>query len=168
MSMFSRLFRKAPSLSSVSSSTPASGAHEKTGKALPKPNAADRARAAEAEESALRSALEAGDTQAVARLVLAGTSTKIRQAAAQAIEEPELLRQLIREVRGGKDNNVYRILSSKRDALLEKTRRLELLQVEINEAAQALERHSQGAYDSSYRPAAGSIRDALGSRGRTG
>jgi len=61
-----------------------------------------------------------------------------------------VLRQLIRDSRGGNDKNVYRILTSKRDALLEQTRKLEQLRVEINAAAEDLERHSRRAYDASY------------------
>ncbi|MES2684277.1 MAG: DUF349 domain-containing protein [Pseudomonadota bacterium] len=153
MSLFSRFFRKAPSLSPAPSSASAQALSEKADKALPKQTAADRALAVAAEEKALQSAIEIGDTPAVARLVLAGTSTKVRQAAAQAIDDPELLRQLIRDVRGGNDNNVYKVLTSKRDAQLEQTRKVEQLRVEIEAAAGALDRHSQGPYDTSYEAA---------------
>ncbi|MES2490150.1 MAG: DUF349 domain-containing protein [Pseudomonadota bacterium] len=140
MSFFSRLFRKAPSPSPVPAATPST------------PSAVDRAMADYAEEKALRSAIDAGDVQAVARLVVAGTSTKIRQAAAQTIEDPDLLRQLIRDVRGGNDKAVYKILTSKRDALVEQARKLEALQAEINAASADLERHSQRAYDALSSP----------------
>lgn len=99
----------------------------------------------------MQSAIEARDVQAVARLVVAGTSTRVRQAAAQAIEDPEVLRQLIRDVRGGNDKNVYKVLTLKRDAQLEQARKLEQLQAEINAASDALEHHSQRAYEPSYR-----------------
>lgn len=140
MSLFSRLFRKAPSASPVPApaATPA------------KPSAADRAAAAAAEQSALQSAIDARDVAAVARLVVAGTSSKIRQAAAEAIEDPDVLRQLIREVRGGNDKNVYKVLTAKRDALLEQARKQEQLQAEIDAASAELERHSQRAYDARY------------------
>jgi hypothetical protein len=140
MPFFSRLFRKAPSLPPVPD------------KILPTPSATDRALAAAAEERALQSAIDARDVQAVARLVVAGTSTKLRQAAAHAIEDPDVLRQLIRDVRGGNDKGVYKVLTSRRDALLEQTRKLEQLQAEINAASGALERHSQGSYDALYSP----------------
>src|SRR5581483_1984830 len=103
MSFLSQLFRKAP----APSPDPAPVQAE--------PTAADRAQAAAAEESALRSAIDARDVQAVARFVVAGTSTKVRQAAAHAIEDPEVLRQLIRDVRGGNDKSVYKVLTAKRD-----------------------------------------------------
>jgi hypothetical protein len=123
---------------------------EKNEKASLKPSAADRALAAAAEESALRAAIDAGDVQAVARLVVAGASTKVRQAAAEAIEDPDVLRQLIRDVRGGNDKNVYKVLTSKRDTLLEQARKIEQLRAEIIEAAGALERHSQRSYDALF------------------
>jgi hypothetical protein len=145
MSLFSRLFRKAPSLPPV----PAS---KKADEALAKTSAADRALTAAAEEKSLHSAIDAGDVQAVARLVVAGTSTKARQAAARAIEDLEVLRQLIRDVRGGNDKIVYKILTSKRDVLLEQARQLEQMRAEIDAAAQALERHSQRAYDATFSP----------------
>lgn len=152
MSLFSRLFRKAPSPSPGLASAPQPAPSKKAEKALPKPSVADRALAAAAEERALQSAIDAQDVQAVARLVVAGASTKVRRAAADAIEDPDVLRQLIRDVRGGNDKSVYKILTSRRDALLEKTRKLEQVRAEINAAAEALERHSQRSYDASYSP----------------
>ncbi|MGH8538914.1 MAG: DUF349 domain-containing protein [Stenotrophobium sp.] len=100
----------------------------------------------------MQSAIDARDVQAVARLVVAGTSTKVRQMAAQAIEDPDILRQLIRDVRGGNDKSVYKILTSRRDLLLDQTRKFEQLQAEINAASGDLERHSQRAYDTLYSP----------------
>lgn len=142
MSLFSRLFRKTPSLPTPAP-TPQSAPSEKI-------SAAERARAAVEEDRALQSAIDGGDMQAVMRLVVAGTSTRVRQAAARTIEDPEILRQLIRDIRGGNDKSVYKILTAKRDAQLEQARKLEELQVEINAAAEALERHSQRAYDALY------------------
>jgi len=150
MPLFSRLFRKAPSLSPVPTSALKTAPSEKNEKAPLKPSAADRALTAAAEESALRAAIDAQDVQAVARLVVAGTSTKVRQAAADAIEDPDVLRQLIRDVRGGNDKNVYKVLTFKRDALLEQARKLEQLRAGIIEAAGALERHSQRSYDALF------------------
>ena len=149
MSFFSRLFRKAPSSSPVPTSRPAPS--PKADPAAPKPGAAERAQAAAAEEQALQAAIAAGDFQAVARLVVSGTSTKLRQAAAHAIDDPDLLRQLIRDVRGGNDKSVYKVLTSKRDQQIEQARKLEQLRADIDAAARALDRHSQRDYDASYR-----------------
>ena len=147
MSLFSRFFRKAPSSSRVPSPLPSAAASDKS---VAKASAESRALAAAAEEKALQSALDSGDVQAVARMVTAGTTTKLRQAAAQAIDDLELLRQLIREVRGGNDNKVYKILASKRDALLEQARQQEQLRAELALASEAVERHSQRPYDALY------------------
>src|ERR1700760_1778605 len=117
MSLFSRLFRKAPSPVSPKT-TP-----EKAEAPAPVRPAPDRALVAAREEAALQAAIDAQDVQAVARMVIEGSSTKVRQAAPQAGEDPSILRQLIRDVRGGNDKSVYRILTSKRDALLEQTRK---------------------------------------------
>lgn len=143
MSLFSHLFRKVP---------PQLTPSDKAGKVPPKPSAEDRALAAAAEESALQSAIDARDVQTVTRLVVAGTSTKIRQAAAEAIEDPDVLRQLIRDVRGGNDKSVYKILTAKRAVLLEQGRKLEQLQTEIRTVSEALERLSQRPYDTLSSP----------------
>ncbi|WP_158608419.1 DUF349 domain-containing protein [Stagnimonas aquatica] len=147
MSLFSRFFRKAPSSSRVPSPLPSAAPSDQS---VAKASAESRALTAAAEEQALQSALDAGDVQAVARMVTAGGSTKLRQAAAQAINDLDLLRQLIREVRGGNDNNVYKILAAKRDALLEQARKQEQLRAELVLASEAVERHSQRPYDALY------------------
>jgi hypothetical protein len=106
--------------------------------------------------------MDARDVPAIARLVISGGSTKIRQRAAQAIEDPEVLRQLIRDVRGGNDKSVYKILTAKRDALLVEARRLEQLRADVQAAAAAIERHSQRPYDALY----GATLDQLEARWR--
>jgi len=148
MSLFSRLFRKAPSARPAATQPPS--AADKADPALARPGAATRALQAAAEEIALQAAIDANDVQALARLVVTGASTKVRQAAAHAVEEPALLRQLIRDVRGGNDKTVYKILTAKRDAQQEQVRRTEQVQAEIEAAGRALERHSQTACDSGY------------------
>lgn len=152
MSFFSRLFRKASSRPPRPASAPAPAPSAKPGPASSKPAAADRGLAAAAEEQALQAIIDAGDVQALARLVVAGKSTKVRQAAAHAIEDPEVLRQLLRDVRGGNDKGVYKILKSKRDRMLEEARKLEQLRADIEAISSDLERHSQRAYDSAYEP----------------
>lgn len=150
MSFLSRWFRKTPSLSPPPTPALRPASPAKAGTAPSRSDAADRARAAAAEEASLQAALDAGDAKVLARLVVAGTSTKLRQAAAQAIDDPELLRQLLREVRGGNDKNVYKILAAKRDALSGQLRQQAQLRAEIDAAATALERHSRRAYDIGY------------------
>lgn len=148
MSLLSRWFRKAPLPPPASTATPRP-ASSRNDPAPTKPAAAERAAVA-AEERRLQAALEAGDAQAIARLVVEGRSTQVRQSAAQAVDDPELLRQLLRELRGGKDKNVYKILAGKRDAQAGQARQREQLRAEIETAAEAIERHSRRPYDKGY------------------
>ncbi|MBL8267728.1 DUF349 domain-containing protein [Steroidobacter sp.] len=116
------------------------------------PTGPDPALLAAQEEQALQAALAGNDHAAVARLVIEGSSTKIRQQAAEAVEDPEQIRELIRIARGGKDNSVYKILTRKRDVLLAHERELEQQQAEIAAAAAALEKHSHRAFDPLFTP----------------
>jgi hypothetical protein len=151
MSLFSRLFRKAPPavtapVKPVATQTP-----------LPQPSAPERssavlAAAAAQEQEELKAAIEARDAQAIARFVTQGGSTKVRQQAAEAVDDPAQLRQLIKEVRGGNDKSVYKILTRKRDAELAHTRQVEQRRAEIEAAAAALERHSYRGYDALFTP----------------
>jgi len=157
MSLLSRFFGKAPlpvsDPPSSSRAEPPQGPDEyraKEGQAQSR--VPDRSLAGAAEEQVLHTALEQRDIPAIAKLVTAGASTKIRQQAAHAIEDPDVLRQLIRDVRGGNDKSVYKILTAKRDALLQETRKLEQLRAEISAVASALERHRQRAHDPLYGP----------------
>ena len=153
MSFFSRLFRKAPSLSPAPASAPKKSASSiKPANKVSTASTADRALAAGAEERALQSAIDSRDVQAVALLVITGSSTKVRQAAAHAIEDPDVLRQLIRDVRGGNDKSVYKVLTSKRDLLLDQARKLEQVRAEIHALSAAIERHSHLPYDALYTP----------------
>src|ERR1700676_2037873 len=152
MSLFSRFFRKAPS---PSLPVPPPSSQERisedadvlSGQRMP-----DRSRVAASEEETLKAAIDSHDGPTIARLVIEGTSTKVRQMAARAVEDPVMLRQLIRDVRGGNDKSVYKILTSKRDVLLEQERKLEQLQAEIGAASASLERHSHRTYDPLFTP----------------
>src|SRR3546814_13616903 len=112
MSLFSRWFRKAPSRSTAPAATLQSTAAKTAEKALSDAGSAQRALAAFAEEKALRSAIDRQDFEVVARLVVAGTSTGIRRMAAEAIEDPDLLRHLIRDGRGGTGQGGYTVLTA--------------------------------------------------------
>jgi hypothetical protein len=147
MSLFSRFFRKAPPPPSAPEKP-----HRNADVAPPVPRVPDRALVAVREEEALQAAIGSNDVEAIARLVIEGTSTKVRQLAAQAIEDPGTLRRLIRDVRGGKDKSVYKILTSKRDALLVQERKVEQLHAEISAIAAALERHSHRPHDPLFGP----------------
>ncbi len=104
------------------------------------------------EEERLSAAIAGGDPEAVATLVIEGTSTKIRQRAAEAIDDPAQIRQLLRDARGGKDKSVYKILTRKRDVLLAQEREVQHLQAEVSAVLAALERHSHRHYDPLFTP----------------
>ena len=149
MSLLSR-FRKAPPSESEKPAGPDTvvPAEKPVAESTPQSTAV-----AGQEEEALRAAIAASDHHAISRLVLDGTSTKIRQAAAEGIEDPELIRKLIKHARGGNDKSVYKILTRKRDALNAQERELEQLNAEIGAVSAALERHSHRAYDPLFTPA---------------
>jgi hypothetical protein len=142
MSLFSRLLGKSrPVPAAPEASKPVTPA-----KSPPKPDAAAKSRE---EEAAVTQAIAVGDATAIARWVLDGSSTRIRQLAAQAVTDPQQLRELIRLTRG-KDKNAHRILTTKRDALLAAERAAQQMQAEIDAAAAAVARHVERASDATY------------------
>ena len=145
MSLISRIFGKSPP--PPSTSEPVAPPVTARVESPPRPNPAVRAKE---EDAALSQALSEGDAAAVGRWVLEGSSTRIRQRAAQAITDPEQLRELIRATRGGNDKNVYRILTTKRDELLAASRHEQELRAEVDAAASALTRHAERPHDASY------------------
>lgn len=146
MSLFSRFLRKAPS-PPLTPEKPAGDIQAAPEQSLP-----GRTLASAREEQALTAAIELRDTETIARLVIEGTSTRVRQLAAQAVEDPGALRQLIKSVRGGNDKTVYKILAHKRDALLAQARKLEQLQAQISAISTAIERHSHRPCDALFGP----------------
>lgn len=145
MSLFSR-FRKAPPTSAPEKQP----ANIDTKASVP--GATAPALLTAQEEEILTAAIATGDIQTVARLAVEGASTKIRQRAAEAIDDPVDIRQLIRDARGGNDKSVYKILTRKRDALLAHEREVEQLHAEISAVSAAMERHSRRPYDPLFIP----------------
>lgn len=143
MSLFSRLFGRSAAKPATVAPAPAPQPSS------PKPARPDPAVTALAEEASVAQAITAGDFGEVCRWVVAGSSTRVRQMAAQAITAPEQLDRLIPAVRG-KDKNAYRILTAKREELLAARRAVEQRQAEIADAAAALAKHDQRPYDASY------------------
>ncbi len=146
MSLFSR-FRKAPP-----SAVPEKQPENIAATSAPVRADPDAALLAAQEEELVRAAIEAGDFQTVGRAVIDGTTTKIRQLAAEAIEDPEQIRELIKSARGGKDKSVYKILARKRDVLLAQEREVEQQRAEISAISAAIERHSHRPYDPLFTP----------------
>ncbi len=164
MSLFSRFFRKAPPAPPV----PEAPVRPSAPAARPAARHPDRAREAAQEEASLQAAIERNDAETISRLVVAGKSTKVRQLAAHAVSDPAQLRDLIREVRGGNDKSVYKILTAKRDVQLGETRKHEQLQEEINTAAAAVERHSHRPYDALFGPTLDQLEIRWQARGPAG
>jgi hypothetical protein len=87
----------------------------------------------------------------VAQLVLESPSSRLRQLAAQVVEDPVQLRQLLKEVRN-KDKNVYKILKQKCDALNAEDRKAAEIASRVSALCASLERHSHRVYDALYTP----------------
>jgi hypothetical protein len=143
MSLISRLFGKSP---------PATAAPPPTQPAVaaaspPRPDPAERRRE---EDARLSEAIAAGDRAAVGKWVLEGSSTQVRQRAAQAVNDPDQLRELVRATRHGNDKNVHRILAARRDAELADERRARQRQAEAEAAAAAITGHVERRVDAAY------------------
>jgi hypothetical protein len=89
------------------------------------------------------------DPAQVAQLVVESPSSRLRQLAAELVQDPAQLRQLLQQVRN-KDKSVYKILKQKCDALNAEERKAEEIKNEIAALCAALERHSHRTYDSLY------------------
>lgn len=89
------------------------------------------------------------DQRTLARVVVDGRSSHLRQLAATAIDDPAVLGDLIREVRG-KDKTAYRIIQQKCDALTAVYRHAEEATREGEAVAATLERHATKPYDVIY------------------
>ena len=85
----------------------------------------------------------------LAQLVVDSPSSRVRQLAAERIDEPERLRRLLKQVRD-KDKNVYKILKQKCDALNVADRKAAADAAEIETLCASIERHSLKAFDSHY------------------
>jgi hypothetical protein len=89
------------------------------------------------------------DPMQVVRLVVEGPSSRLRQLAAEVVDDPAQLRQLLKQVRN-KDKNVYKILKEKCDALNAEERRASELASEVSALCASLEQHSLRTYDTPY------------------
>ncbi len=89
------------------------------------------------------------DPVQVAQLVVESPSSRLRQLAAQRVEDSAQLRQLLKQV-GSRDKNVYKILKQKCDALNAEQRKAAEIASELSALCASLERHSQRIYDTLY------------------
>jgi hypothetical protein len=91
------------------------------------------------------------DPRRVADLVINGTTSRIRQLAAQRIEDPAQLKELLNQLRG-KDKSAYKIIKQKCDALHAEEQRVAQIKIDIDAAYASLERHSHRVHDAIYEP----------------
>ena len=89
------------------------------------------------------------DMRHVATLVIEGSSSRIRQLAAQRIEDPAELSRLLRLARD-KDKSVYKILKQKSDALRAEQERIAQIASDVNGSCASLEHIGQRVYDANY------------------
>jgi len=89
------------------------------------------------------------DPKQIAQLAVDSPSSRLRQLAAEAVEDPAQLRELLKRVRS-KDKGVYKILKQKCDALNAKDRKAAEIAGEISALCESLERHSHRVYDAVY------------------
>lgn len=93
-----------------------------------------------------------GDAASLSKLAIDGPSSKVRQMAADAINDPAQLKQLLKDARGGKDKNVYKIVKQKCDALHAVEKAAAEIQAAIATLCAALERHRHQPFDNLFAP----------------
>jgi hypothetical protein len=89
------------------------------------------------------------DPAVLARLVIEGPSSRVRQSAAAAIDDPAQLHDLLQRVRG-KDKTVYRLIKQKCDALIAERRKAEQSAREATGLCASLEQHGARTHDPLY------------------
>jgi Domain of Unknown Function (DUF349) len=89
------------------------------------------------------------DPREIEQIVIGGSASRLRQLAAERIDDADQLRRLLKEVRG-RDKTVYRILKQKCDTLNEGERKAAQVTQEISSVCAALERHSHRIFDPIY------------------
>ena len=88
------------------------------------------------------------DPAELASLVMS-PSSRVRLAAAQRLQDPTTLRQLLKQVRE-RDKGVYKVLKEKCDVLNAEARRAEERAAEVAAVCASLEQHGQRSYDVHY------------------
>ncbi len=88
------------------------------------------------------------DPAELASLVMS-PSSRVRLEAAQRVEDPAMLRSLLKQVRE-RDKGVYKIIKEKCDALNAEARRAERQAAEVAMLCASLEQHGQRSYDAHY------------------
>jgi hypothetical protein len=89
------------------------------------------------------------DPQRLAALVVEGSTSRLRQLAAERILDPAQLAQLLKQVRG-KDKSTYKIIKQKCDALRAEEQRVAQIDRDVTALCASLERHTHRIYDALY------------------
>jgi hypothetical protein len=89
------------------------------------------------------------EPQAVAALAIDGATSRLRQLAAQRVEDPAALKHILKQVRV-RDKNVYKIIKQKLDVQHAEEQRIAKLERDIEALCESLERHSHRIYDVLY------------------
>jgi hypothetical protein len=92
------------------------------------------------------------DPREILRLVAEGSSHRLRQLAAQRVEDREELNRLLKQLQG-KDKSVYRILKEKRDALRAEAQQAAHVEQDIRTIYTSLEALLSRPYDALFAPA---------------
>ncbi|MFT7222018.1 MAG: exonuclease SbcC, partial [Candidatus Azotimanducaceae bacterium] len=83
------------------------------------------------------------------QIALEGVTTKLRQLAAEKIEDEERLKDLLKKTKG-KDKRVYKIVKVKCDGFRDRDQLLAQTQVELVSLCERLEDHSKRPFDKSF------------------
>jgi DNA repair protein SbcC/Rad50 len=89
------------------------------------------------------------DENDLAKYALEGSTSKLRQRAAEKITNKDLLQQLLKDSKT-RDKTVFKIIKEKCDAFKEEDKREAELLAGVTNALQALEQHSNRVYDGQY------------------
>ncbi len=141
MNLLSRLFRKDPD-----PAPPPIAAAPPSAPAAPPPPAVDPQ-----EHDQLLRTIASGSVEAaeLMRLAVDGATTRVRQAAAAAIDDPALWQELLPRLRG-RDKAAYRLVRQRADALLAGQRALEQAALEAATLCASIERHATRRFDGAF------------------
>lgn len=143
MKVISRLFRPPPAPPASAEAEPAAPPPE------PAPPAVDPE-----EQQRLLLAIESGamESAELMRLATEGQTTRVRQAAASAIHEPEAWQALLPRLRG-RDKAAYKLIKQRHDAVLAEQRNLAQARSDAEALCAAIERHAARFHDPLFAPA---------------
>ena len=106
----------------------------------------------EEQEQLLRTIQSGSMTPAeLVRIAVEGPTTRLRQAAAAAIDEPAMWQELLPRLRG-RDKAVYRLIKERHDARIAEQRNVEQTAREAEALCASIEKHSARTHDPLYAP----------------